>query len=375
MHILQEEVSRQSIPLESLHHAYISLLLIRKIRCDGGSPCTNCTRGHRCCDYTPISATESTKASRARKMAQALRESMPEDMSRPSTCSTSSGSADRKRSEGDFAFGLESAPPPGVGPFHQVSHGTMHTSAVKPSRHIGNFQPLTQETPSVLMPSVTIAPPSKKISATDMGHNVVPLVYQPIRSDSSGSSTSSEYPRSVRPQLHHSRTGFTSIGPVSPPYTPSTNDKYPSSGPSMVDISATPDLITPMSGFNFDNGPMMSYPRAYPSRDETERYQTMAPASHSQGLLQPTTFVHGNGYHGMTSFSAPVSPSHGGNLRRTISHGPHIYGTAMPPSTYASQMSNGGLVGLGIMMPTGEPDLFDGLKPQGQPGSAIYSGM
>jgi hypothetical protein len=47
----------------------------------------------------------------------------------------------------------------------------------------------------------------------------------------------------------------------------------------------------------------------------------------------------------------------------------------MPPSTYASQISNGGLVGLGIMMPTGEPDLFDGLKPQGQPGAAIYSGM
>ena len=307
-------------------------------------------------------------------MAQALKESMPDDMSRPSTSSTSSGSADNKRTEADFAFGLESAPAAGVGSYNQVAHAIGHSTSLKPSRHIGNFQPMMQETPSVLLPSVTIASPPRRAAPATSGQNNIPVGYQSLRPNTCSSPSTIEYPRSARPQLHHSRTGFSSIGPVSPPYTPVSN-KQAMSMPTMVDLSATPDLVTPMTGFNFDNGAMMSYNRNYPSRQDVGKYPTMALPSHSQGLLPPATFVHGNGYHSMSSASTPASPIHPGNLRRTISHGPQLYAANMAPSPYAPQTAQGGLVGLGIMMPTGETDLFDGLRPQGQNGAAIYSGM
>ena len=223
------------------------------------------------------------------------------------------------------------------------------------------------------MPSNTIASASKRTSANDIGHDAVPLVYQPFQSNSSGSSTPSEFPRSAPSQKHRSRTDFTLSRPASPPYTPSSNDRYPSSGPTMVDISATPDLITPMLGFNFDNGSVMSYPWAYPSRNEAETYY-LAPL-HSLGLFPATTVVHGDGYHGTTSASVPVSSVHAGGLRRTIGHASPVYGSALPPLTYISRMSTSELVGLGIALPSGEPDLLDGLKPHGQPGSTIYSSM
>lgn len=307
-------------------------------------------------------------------MAQAMKDSMPEDMSRPGTASTMSDAAEDKRVEGDFAFGVEHAfAQPGVGSYEHVQHTARHSNQIKPSRHIGNFQPL-QETPSVLLPSAAIASPNAQTAHAGLRPTGVPMIYQPVHSNTLASPLAYEYPRQVRPQAHPEQMSYTAVGPLSPPYTPLSSVKQQTmSMPTSVDLSVTPDLVTPMTGFGFDNS-MMTYNRSYPSRQEAGKYPTIAVHTHSQGLLPGTNYVYGNGYHGMTSASTPVSPVHPGPLRRTVSHVPQ--GTHLAtPSTYVPQMVNGGLVGLGIMMPNGDGELYNGLMPLDKTGPAIYSGM
>lgn len=333
---------------------HLSRATFRKIRCDGGSPCTNCTRGHRCCDYTPISATESSQASRARKMAQVLKDSMPEPsvMVRPVTAS-SSGHSELTRPEGDFAFGIND------NARHRLSRPALNHTRSVPAVSI-NVPSVLKTDNSHRMPATSHSH-SHSLSVGEVPSAPLPYIHR------SSSSESLDYVSNIqyqRPQIHHSRSGFAAVGPISPPYTPSEKGHSAHYAPSMIDISATPDLITPVSGFHhFDNHHQASgpYTPGYPTRsDSTSAHKT----SHSvHGLLSPNTYIHGNGHRGAPSMSAPVSPVNAGGIRRHFGGHQQMYpGPHAPTSTYASQGSGSALVGLGIVMPNNESDLFNGLR-------------
>ena len=285
-------------------------------------------------------------------MAQVLKDSMPEPsvLVRPVTASSSAHS-EVARPEGDFAFGID--------------ENTRH----RLSRPVLNH---TRSVPAVSMniPSVLKTDHSYRMPTTSHSHSLsadapaAPFSYQTHRSSSSESLDYVSNLQYQRPQIHHSRSGFAAIGPVSPPYTPSEKGHSVHYAPSMIDISATPDLVTPVSGYHqFDNQHQASgpYTPGYPTRSEST---TAHKTSHSvHGLLSPNTYIHGNGHRGAPSMSAPVSPvNHSGARRHFGGHQQMYPGPHAPTSTFVSQGSEGGLVGLGIVMPTGESDLFNGLR-------------
>jgi hypothetical protein len=330
------------------------VVICRKIRCDGAAPCSNCARSARCCDYAPIPTSESTKASRARKIAQVLREGVTEPLSR-----MSSPLEERMRDDTDFAC----APRPlGPSPFP-------HMEKTQPSVLLPASQTDARLGAAFAM-SATSSRSYQALGPSRSSSGHTSSVLAPGRSNSLDSSASGDLPvraSSRAAPANRLSTGYTyQSTPLSPPYTPISVHDARSGPPSVLDLSMTPDLITPMTGFNM---PAPMEQQAYPSRPGVFK-QTMSyhEVPRVQEFLPSATYLSTDRFTRM-NVSAPSTPSKLGHRRTTSSIQGYAGGllqTDVPISYATPTMPGGGLVGLGIMMPTKEDDLYRGMSGQGR---------